>query len=288
MSSVTIKAFFHEPTLTISYVVADPISGHCAAIDPVLDYDPNIARTSTEFADSLIAFVLANQYALDWILETHAHADHISAAVYLQQKLGGKIAIGEHITQVQQIFGKIFNLGTDFARDGSDFDRLLRDGDVIALGEKNIRVLYTPGHTLGCVTYLIDDAAFIGDTLFMPDYGSARCDFPGGDARMLYRSIRHILALPSAMRLFLCHDYLPPGRSVYAWESTVLEQNQRNIHAHFGITEEQFVALRTERDATLAKPRLLLPSVQINIRAGRFPTPEMNGVSYLKLPLNVI
>jgi glyoxylase-like metal-dependent hydrolase (beta-lactamase superfamily II) len=288
MKPIAIEPFFHEPTFTISYVVADPDSGRCAIIDPVLDYDAHIARTSTEFADRIVAFVRERNYALDWILETHAHADHVSAAIYLQQQLGGKTAIGEHITQVQQVFGNIFNLGAEFARDGSDFDRLLGDGETIALGEKAIRVLHTPGHTLGCVTYLIDDAAFIGDTLFMPDYGSARCDFPGGDARSLYRSIRGILSLPPTTRLFLCHDYLPPTRSTYCWETTVAEQNGRNIHAHAGITEDQFVALRQQRDRALPKPRLLLPSVQINIRGGRFPPPEANGVGYLKLPLNVL
>lgn len=288
MNALAIKAFFHEPTFTISYVVADIVSRRCAIIDPVLDYDANIARVDTEFVDRMIAYAQANRYALDWILETHAHADHISAAIYLQRQLGGRIAIGEHIVQVQQMFGKIFNLGDEFARDGSDFDRLLRDDESIALGEKTIRVIHTPGHTPGCVSYVIDDAAFIGDTLFMPDYGSARCDFPGGDARALYQSIRRILSLPPATRLFLCHDYLPPERNEYYWQTTVAEQRMNNIHAHDGITEDEFVALRQQRDKSLAKPRLLLPSVQINIRGGRFPQPEDNGVSYLKIPLNLL
>lgn len=288
MSTLAIKAFFHEPTLTISYVVADLIGRHCAVIDPVLDYDPNIARIGTAFADRMIAFIRENQYTLDWILETHAHADHISAAIYVQQHLGGRTAIGEHIVQVQQVFGKIFNSGSNFSRDGSDFDYLLHDDEEIALGEKTIRVLHTPGHTPACVSYVIDDVAFIGDTLFMPDYGSARCDFPGGDARTLYHSIRRILALPPATQLFLCHDYLPSGRSQYCWQTTVAEQRMKNIHAHDGIAEDEFVALRQQRDETLAKPRLLLPSVQINMRGGRLPPPETNGISYLKFPLNLL
>ncbi len=288
MSNVVIQAFFHEPTFTISYVVADPVTRQCALIDTVLDYDPNIARTSTEFPDRIIAFVRANNYTVQWILETHAHADHVSAAVYLRAQLGGKIAIGEHITQVQTVFGKLFNEGDEFARDGSQFDVLLRDNEVFAIGAVQARVLHTPGHTLACITYLIGDTAFIGDTLFMPDYGSARCDFPGGDARTLYRSIRRILELPSQTRLFLCHDYLPTGRSEYCWETTVVEQKRNNLHAHAGVSEEAFVALRQARDKELAKPRLLLPSVQINMRAGCFPTAENNGTHYLKIPLNVL
>ena len=288
MTQVAIQAFFHEPTFTASYVVADPSTRRCAIIDPVLDYDPNIARTSTEFADRIIAFVRANGYSLQWILETHAHADHISAAIYLREQLGGKIAIGEHITQVQTVFGKLFNVGAEFARDGSQFDRLLRDDEVFALGDLSVRVLYTPGHTLACITYLIDDAAFIGDTLFMPDYGSARCDFPGGDAHALFRSIRRILALPPATRLFLCHDYLPPTRSEFCWQSTVAEQNRGNVHAHVGISEADFVALRQGRDRALDKPRLLLPAIQINMRAGLLPPAESNGVSYLKIPIDVL
>ncbi len=288
MSEVVIEAFFHEPTFTIAYVVADAASKRCAIIDPVLDYDASIGRTSTAFADRIVACVRKKNYTLDWILETHAHADHLSAAVYLQKTLGGKIAIGEHITQAQQVFGKIFNLGADFKRDGSDFDDLLRDGETIALGDSQIAVMHTPGHTLACVTYVIGDAAFIGDTLFMPDYGSARCDFPGGDAHTLYHSIRKILALPAATRLFLCHDYLPPGRSEYCWLTSVADQKRHNVHAHDGVSEAEFVALRQARDAELPKPKLLLPSVQVNIRGGHFPAPESNGVSYLKIPLDVL
>ena len=288
MNEVAIEAFFHEPTFTISYVVADMASKRCAIIDPVLDYDASIGRTSTEFADRIVAFVREQNYTLDWILETHAHADHLSSSIFLQKMLGGKIAIGEHITQTQQVFGKIFNLGADFKRDGSDFDYLVRDGETLALGDSQIQIMHTPGHTLACVTYLIGDAAFIGDTLFMPDYGSARCDFPGGDAHALYRSIRRILTLPASTRLFLCHDYLPPGRSEYCWESTVAAQRRGNVHMHDGVSEAEFVALRRARDAQLPKPKLLLPAVQVNIRGGRLPTPESNGISYIKIPLNVL
>ncbi|MFT3930364.1 MAG: MBL fold metallo-hydrolase [Spongiibacteraceae bacterium] len=286
MTSIAIEAFFHEPTFTISYVVADVASGRCAIIDPVLDYDASNGRTSTQFSDRIVAFVREKNYVNDWILETHAHADHLSSSMYLQKVLGGKIAIGEHITQVQQVFGKLFNIGDDFKRDGSDFDHLLRDGEALVLGDQQITVMHTPGHTLACVTYVIGDAAFVGDTLFMPDYGTARCDFPGGDAHALYQSIRRILALPEATRLFLCHDYLPSGRSEYHWQATVAAQRRDNVHIHDGVGEAEFVAMRRARDAQLAVPKLLLPSVQINIRGGRFPTPENNGVSYVKIPLN--
>ncbi len=286
MNNPSIQAFFHEPTFTVSYVVADPITRQCAIIDPVLDYDPSIGRTSSEFADRIIEFVRAHNYSVQWLLETHAHADHISAAVYLRAQLGGKIAIGEHITQVQQVFGKLFNVGSEFARDGSQFDYLFRNDEQFAIGNLPAQALATPGHTLACVTYLIGATAFIGDTLFMPDYGSARCDFPGGDARALYRSIRRILALPATTRLYLCHDYLPATRSDYHWETTVAEQNRSNVHAHADIDEEEFIALRNARDRTLPKPRLLLPSVQINMRAGQLPPAENNDVSYLKIPLN--
>lgn len=288
MSDATIQAFFHEPTFTVSYVVADPGTRRCAIVDPVLDYDHSVARTGTEFADRLIAHIVERGYVLDWILETHAHADHISAAVYLRERLGGRIGIGEHIVQVQQVFGKLFDEGADFARDGSQFDVLLRDGQTLPLGDLTVRVMHTPGHTPACVTYLLDDAAFIGDTLFMPDYGSARCDFPGGDAHALYRSIRRILALPPQTRLYLCHDYLPPTRSDYRWETTVSEQNRANVHAHAGVDEARFVALREARDRELAKPRLLLPSIQINIRGGAFPPAAPNGIHYLRIPLNAL
>lgn len=288
MAQAVIQAFFHDPTFTISYVIADPATRECAIIDPVLDYDASVARTGTATADRMIQFVRDNNYSLRWILETHAHADHISAAIHIRAQLGGLIAIGEHIVQVQQVFGRIFNEDAGFARDGSQFDRLLRDGEAVAIGALTVRVMHTPGHTPACVTYCIDDAAFIGDTLFMPDYGSARCDFPGGDAHALYRSIRRILALPPRTRLYLCHDYLPPGRSEYCWETTVAQQNLANVHAHAGVDESQFVALRQARDLELPKPRLLLPALQINLRAGRFPSPQENGVSYLKIPLNAL
>jgi glyoxylase-like metal-dependent hydrolase (beta-lactamase superfamily II) len=288
MTNIIIDAFFHEPTFTISYVVTDPQTRRCAVIDPVLDYDANVGRTATDFADRIVALIRERGYSLQWILETHVHADHISSAVYLHEQLGGQIAIGEHVVQVQTVFGKLFNAGDEFARDGSQFDRLLRDGDVLELGDRRVQVMHTPGHTVACITLLIEDAAFIGDTLFMPDYGSARCDFPGGDARALYHSIRRILALPPQTRLFLCHDYLPPGRSDYCWETTVAEQLAHNVHAHAGIGEEDFVVLRNARDKTLVKPRLLLPSVQLNMRAGQLPPAESNGVRYLKIPLNVL
>lgn len=286
MSKVSIEAFFHGPTFTISYVVVDVETMRCAIIDPVLDFDASNGRIGTEFSDRIVKFVRAKQYIVDWILETHAHADHLSSAVYLQRMLGGKIAIGEHITRVQEVFGGLFNLGPDFVRDGSDFDYLLRDGEKIALGNAEISVMHTPGHTPACVTYVIGDAAFVGDTLFMPDYGTARCDFPGGDAHALYRSIRRILSLPQSTRLFLCHDYLPAGRSEYRWEVTVADQRRSNVHIHDGVEEFEFVALRKARDAQLPVPKLLLPSVQVNIRGGKLPTPENNGVSYLKIPLN--
>jgi glyoxylase-like metal-dependent hydrolase (beta-lactamase superfamily II) len=288
MGNAAIHAFFHEPTFTVSYVVADPVMRRCAIIDPVLDYDASIARSGTDSADELVRCVRDNGYSLQWILETHAHADHLSAATYLRAQLGGSIAIGAHISVVQEVFGRLFNEGESFARDGSQFDRLLREGDSLQIGSLDVRVMHTPGHTPACVTYVVDDAAFIGDTLFMPDYGSARCDFPGGNAHALYRSIRRILALPPQTRLYLCHDYLPPGRTDYRWETTVAEQDRTNIHAHAGVGEAQFVALRHARDRELPKPRLLLPAMQVNLRAGAFPPVEENGISYLRIPLNVL
>lgn len=286
MSKLSIDAFFHEPTFTISYVVADAATNHCAIIDPVLDYDASSGRTSTQFSEKIVAFVRARNFCVDWILETHAHADHLSSAVYLKNNLGGRIVIGEYITRVQDVFGKLFNLGDDFKRDGSDFDHLVRDGEKLALGDSEIEILHTPGHTPACVTYVIGGAAFVGDTLFMPDYGTARCDFPGGDAHALYRSIWRILSLPASTRLFLCHDYLPAERSDYRWETTVADQRSKNVHIHEGVSEAEFVALRNARDAELAVPKLLLPSVQVNIRGGKLPAPESNGTSYLKIPLN--
>jgi glyoxylase-like metal-dependent hydrolase (beta-lactamase superfamily II) len=282
-----IDAFFDPVTFTVSYVAADPATNVCCIIDPVLDFDPGAARTGHTSADRIVDHVRKNQLKVELILETHAHADHLSAATYLKSVLGGAIAIGRHITEVQTIFARILNL-KDLAPDGRQFDRLFADGDTFAVGNLVGRVMHTPGHTPACVTYLIEDAAFVGDTLFMPDYGTARADFPGGDARALYRSIHRILALPPKTRLFLCHDYKAPGRDAFAWESTVAEQREKNIHIHERIDEDTFAAMRAARDKTLAMPHLLLPSIEINIRAGRLPPAEDNGVSYLKLPLNVL
>ncbi len=282
-----IKGFFDPATFTITYVVADPATRRAAIIDPVLDFDPKAARTSTKSADAVIAYVKENGLEIDWLLETHAHADHLSAAPYLQQQLGGKLCIGEHIAAVQAVFKKIFNAEPEFATDGRQFDRLLKDGETFRIGNLEVRVIHTPGHTPACISYLIGDAVFVGDTLFMPDYGTARCDFPGGDARTLYRSIRKLLSLPPGTRMFMCHDYRPGGREV-RWETTVAEQRRENIHVHDGVDEDAFVAMRTARDKTLEMPVLILPSVQVNMRAGRLPPPESNGVSYLKLPLNAL
>jgi glyoxylase-like metal-dependent hydrolase (beta-lactamase superfamily II) len=280
-----IKAFFDEATFTITYLVGDASTGAAAVIDPVLDYDPNAGRTSTQSADAVLAAAKRADLRLEWILETHAHADHLSASSYLREKTGAKIAIGEHITTVQTAFKSIFN-AADQRVDGGDFDRLLRDGERLRLGELDIEVLYTPGHTPACVSYKIGDAVFVGDTLFMPDYGTARADFPGGDARALYRSIKRILSLPPETRLFMCHDYKAPGRNTFAWETTVGEERAKNVHVNDDVTEDEFVAMRTARDRTLAMPVLILPSIQVNIRAGALPVPETNGVSYLKIPLN--
>jgi glyoxylase-like metal-dependent hydrolase (beta-lactamase superfamily II) len=257
-------------------------------VDPVLDYDPKSGRTATDSADKLIEFLRVEKLKVEWILETHAHADHLTAAPYLREKVGGRTAIGEHIKTVQAIFAKVFNFETDFRTDGSQFDHLFKDGETFSIGALEGRVLHTPGHTPACLTYLIGDAGFVGDTLFMPDYGTARCDFPGGDAATLYRSIHKLFALPEATRLFMCHDYMAPGRDAYAWETTVGDEKAKNIHVGGGATEADFVRMRTERDATLSMPVLILPSVQVNIRAGQFPPPESNGVSYLKIPLNAL
>ena len=283
-----VQAFFDEDTFTVSHVVADPASGHCIVIDSVLDYDPASGRTGRTSADKIIRYIEDQGLALQSILETHVHADHLSAAPYIQEKLGGKIGIGFNITVVQDVFGKVFNAGTEFARDGSQFDHLFQDGETFRLGSINASALHTPGHTPACMTYVIGDAAFVGDTLFMPDYGTARCDFPGGDARQLYRSIHRIFALPPETRLFMCHDYKAPGRDAFRWETTVAEERARNIHVHDGIGEDEFVAMRTQRDATLDMPRLILPSVQVNMRAGRLPPPEDNGVRYLKTPVDAL
>jgi glyoxylase-like metal-dependent hydrolase (beta-lactamase superfamily II) len=281
-----VEAFFHEPTNTASYVVRDSHSSACAIIDSVLDFDAAAGRTATDSAEAIARDVEANGLRCEWILETHAHADHLSAAPYLKDRLKSKIGIGLNITIVQNVFGKIFNAGTEFERDGSQFDALFADGDEIMIGALPGRAVYTPGHTPACMTYIFGDAAFIGDTLFMPDYGTARCDFPGGDARQLYRSVQKLFALPPATRLFVCHDYLPPGRSEFRWETTVAEQKAHNIQIHEGISEDAFAEIRNKRDATLRMPALIIPSVQVNMRAGHFPPPEDNGVTYLKLPVN--
>lgn len=284
----TVESFFDEATNTVSHIVADPASGKAAIVDSVLDFDPASGRTRTDSADRLIAHVKANRLTVEWVLETHIHADHLSAAPYLLEKLGGKLAVGAAIAQVQHTFGDLFNAEPGFARDGSQFHHLFQDNETFRLGGIEARAIHTPGHTPACMTYVIGDAAFVGDTLFMPDYGTARCDFPGGDARQLYRSIRKIFALTPQTRLFLCHDYKAPGRDEYRWETSVAEERASNIHVHDGVTEEDFVAMRTARDATLSMPRLILPSVQVNMRAGHFPPAEENGVSYLKLPLNAL
>lgn len=280
--------FFDEPTFTVTYVVHDPATREAAIVDSVLDFDPNSGRTSLESADQVIDYVNSNNLKVTWLLETHAHADHLSAAPYLQEKLGGKIAIGKQITTVQEVFGKLFNAGTEFERDGSQFDVLFSDGDTFNIGSIPVTVMHVPGHTPACIAYVVGDAVFVGDTMFMPDYGTARADFPGGDARTLFRSLRRILALPGATRLFMCHDYLPDGRDEYVWETTVAKEREGNIHAHDGITEDEFVAMREARDATLAMPRLILPSVQVNMRAGHMPPADENGVTYLKLPVNAV
>jgi glyoxylase-like metal-dependent hydrolase (beta-lactamase superfamily II) len=278
-----VQAFFDPATWTVSYVVYAAPGGACAVIDPVLDYDPKAGRTSTASADRLLAFVRAQQLRVEWILETHAHADHLSAAPYVRRQAGGRIAIGERIRAVQ----KVFNLEPEFRLDGSQFDHLFADGERFAIGGLAGEALHVPGHTPADMAYRIGDALFVGDTLFMPDVGSARCDFPGGDARTLYRSVRRLLALPGDTRLFMCHDYPPPGRDPQ-WQTTVAEQRARNVHLRDGVSEDEFVAMRTARDRTLEMPNLILPSIQVNIRAGEAPPPEANGVSYLKIPLNAL
>ena len=282
-----VKAFFDPATWTVSYVVFDAPGGHCALVDSVLDYDPKSGRTRTDSADQLIAFVREQNLMVDWILETHAHADHLSAAPYLRKHLGGKIAIGGKITQVQNVFKGIFHLEPEFATNGSQFDHLFEDGDTFAIGTLQAQALSVPGHTPACMAYQVGDAVFVGDTLFMPDVGTARSDFPGGNAHTLYQSVRKLLSLPDETRLFMCHDYPPAGRAV-AWQTTVADQRAKNIHVHDGVSEEAFVALRTQRDATLEMPVLILPSVQVNIRAGEMPPPEANGVTYLKIPVNAL
>lgn len=286
MQMPVVTHFFDEPTNTFSYVVKDPESNACAIVDSVLDFDYAAGRTDVRSADEIIRFIDDGGLKVEWILETHVHADHLSAAPYLQEQLGGKTGIGQKIVDVQEVFGKAFNAGTEFARDGSQFDRLFEEGDTFQIGNLEGRVLHTPGHTPACLTYVIGDAAFVGDTLFAPDSGTARCDFPGGDAHTLYRSVQRVLALPGETRIFLCHDYKASGRDVFQHETTVAEQRANNIHVREGMTEDDFVRLRTERDATLSMPRLILPSVQVNMRAGEMPPAEDNGQVYLKVPIN--
>lgn len=287
MANPLVQHFFDEPTNTFSYVVSDPDSNACAIVDSVLDFDYAAGKTDVRSADEIIGYIRQKNLKVEWIIETHVHADHLSAAPYLHAELGGKTGIGAHIIEVQEIFGKAFNAGTEFARDGSQFDALFEEDDVFRIGYLEGRVLHTPGHTPACLTYVIGDAAFVGDTLFMPDYGTARCDFPGGDARVLYRSIQKVLALPPETRIFLCHDYKGPERDEFQHMTTVEEQRRNNIHVHEGTSEDEFVKMRTERDATLDMPRLILPSVQVNMRAGHMPPAEDNGQVYLKVPVDL-
>ena len=280
-----IQAFFDPNTFTVTYLVSDPATRRAVIIDPVLDFDPKVARTSTESARKVLAAVAAKELAVDWILETHAHADHLSAAVFLKEHTGARVAIGAHITEVQKVFRPIF-AAQDVVANGAQFDRLLQDGEKLHVGGMVIEVMYTPGHTPACVSYRIGDNVFVGDTLFMPDYGTARADFPGGDARALFRSIRRILSLPAETKLWMCHDYKAPGRDTYAWRSTVGEERARNVHVHDGVSEDEFVSMREARDRTLAMPLLILPSVQVNMRAGHMPPADVDGHVYLKLPVN--
>lgn len=281
-----VRAFFHEATCTASYVMHDPATGEAAIIDSVLDYDAASGRTSGTFAQSIIAYIKEQGLCVSWLLETHVHADHLSAAPYLQAEIGGKIAIGANITAVEQLFGKLFNQREP--RDSLQFDRLFSDGDRFNLGQLTVSVLHVPGHTPVDIAYVVGDAAFVGDTVFMPDYGTARADFPGGDARQLYRSIRRLLALPATTRVFVGHDYKAPGRDEYRWETTVGAQRANNIHVRHGISEEQFAAMRESRDATLNMPHLMFPAIQVNIRGGRLPAAESNGIRYLKIPLDAM
>ncbi len=283
-----VAAFFDEATFTVSYVVHDPATKEAAIVDSVLDYDPAAGRTSFDSADQIIAFVTSHNLKVKWLIETHAHADHLSAAPYLQEKLGGKLAIGAQIVRVQDVFGKLFNAGTEFQRDGSQFDHLFADGDRFKIGQIEAIALHVPGHTPADMAFVIGDAAFVGDTIFMPDFGTARADFPGGDARQLFSSIQRLLSLPEQTRIFLCHDYKAPGRDTFAWETTVGEQRRSNVHVKDGTSEDDFVAMRNARDATLAMPTLIMPSVQVNIRGGHMPEPEENGISYLKIPVNAV
>ena len=283
-----VRSYFDITTNAACYILKDPESNACAVVDSILDFDMASGTTHTAHADMLINEIKKNSWNLEWIIETHVHADHLSAAPYLSQKIGGKIAIGSNINAVQKVFGKIFNAGTEFQMDGSQFDRLFEDGDSFNVGQMEVEVMHTPGHTPACVTYVVGDAAFIGDTLFMPDFGTARADFPGGSATNLYRSIQRILSLPDDTRLFLCHDYKAPGRDEFCWETTVAEEKLNNIHVGGGKSEEEFVSFRTARDEQLNMPKLIIPSIQVNMRAGKLPPAEDNGTVYLKVPLNTL
>ena len=282
-----VHAFFDPDTWSLTYIVQDPNSGSCAIVDPVLDYEAASGQTTTESADEVVAKVEAENLTVEWILETHVHADHLSAAPYLQRRLGGKIGIGAHITEVQNIFGNLFNAEPEFHRNGSQFNQLFADGDTFAIGGLTVTAMHTPGHTPACMTYYIGDSLFVGDTLFMPDFGTARCDFPGGNASALYQSIQRLFTLPPETRIFMCHDYMPNGREM-RYETTVGEQKKFNIHLHDGISEDEFVTMRSAKDKTLGMPALMLPSVQVNMRAGELPPPEDNGIRYLKIPLDAV
>ncbi|UZD91681.1 MBL fold metallo-hydrolase [Cognatishimia activa] len=281
-----VTGFFDTDTNTVSYVVVDPDGSSCAIVDSVLDFDFASGHTNTKSADDVIEFVRSRELKVEWLLETHVHADHLSAAPYIQQKVGGKIGIGDRITVVQDTFGKIFNEGTEFQRDGSQFDQLFQEGDVFMIGQMRCDVMHTPGHTPACLTYVIGDAAFVGDTLFMPDFGTARCDFPGGSSEELYNSIQKILTLPDETRIFVGHDYKAPGRDKFAWETTVAEEKASNVHIGQGASKDSFVEMRDSRDATLSKPKLIIPSLQVNMRAGNMPEPDEDGDVFLKVPVN--
>lgn len=288
MSKPEVTGFFDEATNTISYVVADPAAKKCAVIDSLLDYDAASGRTNMSSADELIGFVKEKGYDVDWIIDTHVHADHLTAAPYIKEQLGGKTAIGEHVCTVQKVFSEIFNEGQSFHTDGSQFDHLFADEETYKVGSIEGRAIHTPGHTPACMSHLIGEALFVGDTIFMPDYGTARCDFPGGDAGALYDSIQKLFDLDDDTRMFLCHDYKAPGRDEYVWETTVGAQKKGNIHVREGTSRDEFIAMRTARDATLDMPKLILPSVQVNMRAGDMPPPEENGVRYMKVPINAL
>jgi glyoxylase-like metal-dependent hydrolase (beta-lactamase superfamily II) len=283
-----VKGFFDTATNTITYVVKDPASNACAVVDSVMDIDYAAGRITYDHADEVIAYIKGNDLTLEWLIESHVHADHLSAAPYIQRELGGKIGIGRNITVVQDTFGKVFNEGTEFQRDGSQFDKLFDDGDIYSIGQMQCVALHTPGHTPACMTHLMGDVAFVGDTLFMPDFGTARCDFPGGSSEALYASIQKILTLPEDMRIFVGHDYLPPGRDAFVWETTVAEQRMVNIHVGEGKSKDDFIKMRDERDATLAMPRLIIPSLQVNMRAGELPPAEEDGKRFLKVPVNAL